>query len=778
MLGSSSLSVALQNGALDVVGQSMPGIDADRLVAGVSAFTADFTRREMLYGRILTSPHAHAIIRNIDVSGAKALAGVHAVLTYKDVPRIAYSSVERALGEEGPYDQYCLDYLMRYVGDRVAVIAAETPEIAEQALRLIQVDYDVLPAVLDARQAVDQNAPRIHPESESRGIYNAARNIVARVGSEVGDVERGFTESDVIVEEEYLVPPVHETAIEGYSVVTYMDEDDRLVVRTSTQAPHHIRRTIAHILGLPVRRIHVVKPVVGDGFGAQQGLVLEDVCALLTMATARPVMLSYSSSQSFSGSPTRQQYILRLKSGVKRDGTLVARQEVILANSGAYGTHPLNSLYEVPAETLALYPAHHMRYVTEILYTNLPPSGAFRGYGAAQELFALECHMDEIARQLKMDALELRRKNWLKAGDAYPLANAASRSRDVSPQINSCGLPECLRLVEEKLQWRAKRGKVSNERQRHGVGVALSLLGSPASVAGTSGAMMKLNEDGSFDLFTGANSAADRTMLAQIAAETLSVPIANISLHSSDSDTTPISLGESATAVLYLHGGAVKQAAEQLRRQLLAVAGRLLSVMPESLKMKEGVITSTNGTSLTIEQVAASSLYVENRQLMTTASWKMPHAPTAFGAQGVEVEVDVETGVVHVLDVVTAVDAGYAINPMIVEAQVQGAIARGLSLSISEEMLYNQKGEPVFTSLGDYHTFSAADMPALHTCIVETIEPDGPYGAKEIVDIAMLGIAPAIVNAVNDALNLNIRQIPLTPERVLRAIHAQQAAKS
>jgi putative selenate reductase molybdopterin-binding subunit len=778
MLSPSSLPVALQNGALDVVGQSVQGIDADRLVTGMSAFTADFSRREMLYGRILTSPHAHAIIRDIDVSEAKSLAGVHAVLTYKDVPRIAYSSVERALSEEGPYDQYSLDYLMRYVGDRVAVVAAETPEIAEQALRLIQVEYDVLPAVLDARLAADQSAPRIHPESETRGIYDAARNIVARVGSEVGDVEHGFTESDVIVEEEYLVPPVHEAAIEGYSVVTYVDEDDRLVVRTSTQAPDHIRRTLARLLGLPVRRIHVVKPVVGDGFGTQQGLVLEDACALLTMATSRPVMLAYTPSQSFSSGPHRQQYILRLKSGVKRDGTLVARQVIVLANSGAYGTHPLNSLYEVPAEFLALYPAPHMRYVTEILYTNLPPSGAFRGYGPAQELFALECHMDEIARQIKMDALELRRRSWLKAGDAYPLANAAARSREVFPQINSCGLPECLRLVEEKLQWRAKRGKVSNERLRHGVGIALSLSGSPASVGGTSGAMMKLNEDGSFDLFTGANSASDRTLLAQIAAETLSVPIANIALHSSDSDTTPISLGESAKAVLYLHGGAVKQAAEQLRRQLLAVAGRLLSVMPESLKMKEGIITNPNGASLTIEQVAAASLYVENRQLMTTASWKMLHAPTTFGVQGVEVEVDVETGVVRVLDVVTAIDAGYAINPMIAEAQIQGAIARGLSLSISEEMLYNQKGGPVFTSLGDYRTFNAVDMPELHTSLVETIEPDGPYGAKEIADIALLGIAPALVNAVNDALNLNIRQIPLTPERVLRAIHAQQAAKN
>lgn len=732
----------------------------------------------MLYGRVLTSPHAHAIIRDIDVSEAKALAGVHAVLTYKDVPRIAYSSVERSLAEEGPYDQYSLDYLMRYVGDRVAVVAAETPEIAEQALRLIRVEYDVLPAILDARQAIEPNAPRLHPESESRGIYDAGRNIVARVGSEVGDVERGFADSDVIVEEEYVVPPVHEASIEEHAVVTYVDEDDRLVVRTGTQAPHHIRRTLARILGLPARRIRVIKPAVGDGFGIKQGLVLEDVCAFLTLATAKPVMLTHSSAQSFSSSPARQQHILRLKSGVKRDGTIMARQAMILASSGAYGTHPLNSFYEIPAEALALYPVPHMRYITEILYTNLPPSGAFRGYGATQDFFALECHMDEIARQLKLDALEIRRKNWLKAGDAYPQSNASARPREVWPQINSCGLPECLRLVEDKLQWRAKRGKVSNERLRHGVGIALSLLGSPASVAGTSGAIIKLNEDGSFDLFTGANSSTDRTLLAQIAAETLSVPIASISLHSGDSDSTPISIDESATAVMYLHGGAVKQAAEQLRRQLFAVAGRLLSVMPESLKLKEGVITDAKGASLTIEQIAAASLYVENRQLMTTASWKMPHAPTAFCAQGVEVEIDVETGVVQVLNVVTAVDAGHAINPMIVEAQVQGAIARGLSRSISEEMLYNQKGEPVFTDLSDYRTFSAADMPELHTYLVETIEPDGPYGAKEIVDVATLGVAPAIVNAVNDALGLSMRQIPLTPERVLRAIHAHQAAKN
>jgi putative selenate reductase molybdopterin-binding subunit len=732
-----------------------------------------------LYGRILTSPHAHAIIRDIDVSAAKALPGVHAVLTYKDVPRVPYSGVEGIATESRLRDQYSLDYIMRYVGDRVAIVAAETPDVAEQALSLIEVDYEVLPAIFDPRQALEPNAPHVHPESEAVGVFDATRNIAARVRTEVGDVERGFSESDVVVEEEYTVPAMQQAPLENHNVITYFDEDGCLVVRTSTQAPHHIRRTLARILNLPVRRIRVVKPAVGGGLGVKQEIVLEDLAALLTIATNRPVMFAFSRAEEFSSGRLRQHYVVRIKTGVKRDGAIIANQIALLTSTGAYGTHPLIA-QKSATETLALYPCPHMRYVAEVLYTNTPPSGAMRGYGTPQEFFALESHMDEIAKRLNMDALELRRKNWLKAGDEYPWQKALSKNKDMASPIMSCGLPECTRIVEEKLNWRSKRGRVGNGHTRQGVGMALSLHGNYALNNGTSGAMIKLNEDGSFDVFAGVSDSENgaSTLLTQIVAESIGVPIETIILHISQTDTAPTDIGENASSALYLSGGAMKKAAEQIRRQLLAVGGRMLNIMPENLKIANGFVTASGVQSLSMEQIAEYSLYTENRHIMTTASWKMPYTPITFAAQGVEIEVDTETGSIRILKAVVAVDAGRVINPQILEGHVQAAVAQGLGGGLVEEVLYDQKGALLTTNLADYHIYSTLDMPEVQTYLVETVDPAGPFGAKVVADAPLYGMAPAIANAVADALGIRMRQAPLTPERILRAIHAHAQAQA
>ncbi|HLI87480.1 MAG TPA: molybdopterin cofactor-binding domain-containing protein [Ktedonobacteraceae bacterium] len=761
---------------LQVIGKPVPGIDAVKLVTGKPAFAADAYPRGMLYGHILTSPHAHAAIRDIDVSEAKALPEVHAVLTYKDVPRIPYSSVER-FQQEGPRDQYCLDYIMRYVGDYVAVIAAETPEAAEQAARLIRVEYDVLPAVLDPRQALAPGAPCLHPESESQGIYDATRNVAGRVHAEVGDVERGFAEADVIVEGEYVVPPLQQVPIETHCVMTRFDEDDYLVVNTSTQAPHHVRHTLAHLLNMPARRIRVHRAGPGGGFGVKQELVLEALCALLTVTTRRPVLLAHSRGDEFRSSRAHQQHILRVKTGVKRDGTIVANQMTLLTSTGAYSTHPFIGQDTGAASVLALYPCPHMRFVAEIAYTNQVPSGAFHGYGTPQEFFALECHMDEIAKQLNMDALALRRKNWIKTGDEFPLLKGPGRNI-----VESCGLPACLQIVEEKLEWEEKRNRKRSgiERIRRGVGVALALQGAPGAHTGMSGAMMKLNEDGSFDLFAGANDsgAGSTTLLAQIAAEALSVRAEDILVHASGTDSSPFEIGEQASATLYVSGGAVKKAAEQMRRQVLAVAGRMLNALPEALKINSGVITAPTGQKVSVAQVAAHALYVENRHIMTAASWRAQPAPIAFGAHGVEVEVDSETGRVRIVKAVVAVDAGRVINPLIEEAQIQGSAAQGLGAGLCEEMVYDQKGALLTTDLSTYHIYNALDMPDLQTYLVETSDPSDLFGAKAVAELPLSGMAPALANAVADALGVRIRQIPLTPERVLRMIHAHaQAAK-
>src|SRR6266581_417273 len=747
---------------LNIVGKAERKVDAVKLVTGKPAFVDDIELRGLLHGRLLTSPHAHAIIRNIDVSRARALPGVHAVLTYKDVPRIPYTTAGQSWPEPGPHDQYCLDYRVRFVGDRVAAVAAETPEIAEQALKLIQVDYEVLPALLDPRKAMDSDAPCLHPEPESYRIYDASRNIAAHLHTEVGDVERGFAESDLIVEGEYIVPQVQQTPIENHIVITYRDEDDRLVVRTSTQVPYHVRRIIAPLIGLPPRRIRVIKPRIGGGFGVKQEVLIEDICALLTIATDRPVKLEYTRAEEFRSSRSRHPQIIHMKTGVKRDGTMIANSMTLLANTGAYGTHALTVQSNTGSKPLPMYPCSNIRFEADVVYTNLPPAGAFRGYGVPQGFFALESHMDEIARQLGMDALELRRKNWIKVGDENPLAKALGEGKEGYTQvIESCGLPQCLQLVEERLGWKEKRGTGGNGRFRRGVGVALAMHGTAIPGLDMGGASIKLNDEGSFNILVGATDigTGSDTVIAQIAAEVLGVHVEDIIMHSSDTDFTPFDTGAYASSTTYISGGATKKAAEQVRSQILEVASHMLNANPEKLTIKDRIITSPNG------------------QTVTTASWMSYESPPPFAAQGVEVEVDTETGVVRVLNAISAVDAGRVINPITAEGQIEGGVTQALGYGVCEEMVYDERGALLTTNLSDYRIYSASDMPKMETYIVETSDPFGPFGAKAIAEIPIDGMAPAVANAVADALGIRIHQIPLTPERVLRAIHALGAKK-
>jgi putative selenate reductase molybdopterin-binding subunit len=451
---------------------------------------------------------------------------------------------------------------------------------------------------------------------------------------------------------------------------------------------------------------------------------------------------------------------------------------VLLTSTGAYGTHPLTLPKNATAEALSLYPCLHRRFLAEVLYTHLPPSAALRGYGAFQQFFALESHMDEIARQLGMDALELRRKNWI----------PATEGQSEHP-IEQHGLLQCLQIVEEKLNWKTKRNKdvrseelrVGNpqDRFRRGIGMALSLDSAASVSSETSGAIIKLGEDGSFDVFAGANSSGigSDTFLAQIAAEVLDVSIEDILIHSSDTSATPPDTGGSASATLYNTGGAVKKAAELLHRQILSVAGRMLNALPEALKINNGIIKAPSGQTVTIAQVAAHALYAESRHLITNASWKSQQVPLSFAAQGVEVEVDTETGYVRVLKAITAVDVGRVINPMIVEAQLQGSTTQALGLGVCEEMIYDQNGVLLTDNMRNYHIPNALDMPEIQTYLVETQDASPIFGAKAAAEIPFNGIAAAIANAVEDAVGIRIRQIPLTPERVLRAIHTQAAKK-
>jgi putative selenate reductase molybdopterin-binding subunit len=758
------------------VGQSLPARNALKMVQGKGTFVADVQMRNMLYACILTSPHAHAVIRSIETARARALPGVHTILTYKDVPRVAHASFEQNQGatQEHIQDQYGLDYILRYVGDRVALVAAETPEIAVEALKLIDIDYEVLPAILDVRQGLAANAPCLHPEPESRGIYDATRNIAARVHDEVGHVEHGFAQADLVVEGEYVVSPSQSTPLENHAVIAYFDENDFLFVRTNSQVPHFVRRTLARLTGLPIKRIRVVIPEVGGSFGVKHELMGEDLAALLAIITRRPIILEASRAEELS-SRIRAQHILRIKTGVKRDGTIVASQMAVLADTGAYGTHPFINRVRHISKALALYPAPNMQFVAEVLYTNHPPAAAFVGNGELQAFFALESHMDEIASRLEMDALELRRRNVVVAGAMYPFSRDEAASR--LPFVENNGLTECLRLVEEKIQWRQQRSlqKIPGTgRLRRGTGIALALQGYSGSPL-SSGAILKMNEDGSFDVFVDVHDGGlgATTMIAQVIAEVLGISVDDVFIHTSELEMVPFASVSNGANKLTAVIGAVQRTAEQARRQILTVAGRMLNVLPETLRIVNGNIVDAKGQSHPLSRVAEHTLFVEHRQIMTTASWKAQHIPTACAVQGVEVEVDVETGYVRVLKVVSAVDIGTAINPMLVESQIQGYIVQGLGLALSEELLYDAKGALLTPNLRDYRIFAASDKVEMQAVLVETTTSAAVFSVNAVGEVIVAGIVPAIANAIADAIGVRLRHAPFVPERVLRAWHAQ-----
>jgi putative selenate reductase molybdopterin-binding subunit len=432
---------------LKVVGKSETKVDAIKLAKGNPAFVDDFEMRGMLYAKLLTSPHAHARIVDIDDSDARTLPGVHAVLHYKNVARVRYASGGQSYPNPKPYDQVSFDHKVRHVGDRVAVVAAESLEIAEEAVKRIKVTYKVLPAVFDENEAIKEGAPIIHDEPEIEGAYDAAHNISHHIHAEVGHVAQGFAESDQIFEHQYYVHQVQQCPIEPHIAISYWDSDERLVIRTSTQVPFHVRRMVAPLLGLPVKRIRVIKPRIGGGFGVKQEMLIEHIVGHLTVATGKPVRLELTRAEEFISSRSRHPQTIQFKSGIKNDGTLVAQEMTVIGNTGPYATHGLTVQTVTGLRGLSTYRCPHKRFECKVVYTNIPIPGAYRGYGAPQALFALESHMEEIAEAIGMDVIEFKRKNWVQVGDTMDIAPqlGEGESEIVSaPVINSSGLNECI----------------------------------------------------------------------------------------------------------------------------------------------------------------------------------------------------------------------------------------------------------------------------------------------------------------------------------------------
>ena len=765
-----------------VVGRSVPRVDAVKLALGKPAYTDDFTPPGVLHARILHSPHAHARIRHVDASRARALAGVQAVLTHQDIQPVRFTTAGQSHPLPSPLDTLILVSKVRVVGDRVAAVAAETPEIAEQALSLIEVEYEVLPAIIGIEDALKPGAPVIHDEPDCsgfEGVFVPLRNIAAHFEAEAGNMAAGYAEGFRIFEGEYRVPQVQHVALEPHVCLTWLDEDDRLVIRSATQVPFHVRRILAPVLGLPDRRIRVIKPRIGGGFGGKQEIVLEDICALLTLVTGKPVRMGYTREEEFIAARSRHPQILRFKTGVRRDGTITAMALSLLATTGAYGGHSLTVQGNTGSKALALYRCPNLRFEMDVVYTNRPPAGAMRGYGAPQGLFALEVHMDEIAAELGLDPIEFRRRNWVQVGDVFALAEALGEGRKGFPNpLRSTGLAECVDEGARRSGW--ERRKDANwhivpdkPHIRRGLGMAALIHGSGIPGIDMGGAYLKMNDDGSFNLMFGATdlgTGAD-TVLAQIAAEVLGCGVDDIQVYAADTDLTPFDKGAYASSTTYVSGGAVKKAAESVALMIKDVAGRMLECGPRSLRLAEGKAIAPDGESVSLHDVALESLHVHDQHQIQAAESHMSlmYAPP-FGAQFAEVEVDTQTGEVRVNKLVFGIDCGQPINPSGVEGQIDGGLAMSLGYALCEEMRFDEAGRLLNGNLRDYHIFRADEMPPIERFIVSGSDPSGPFGAKAAAEIPTDGVAPAVVNAIYDACGVRLHEIPATPERVWTAL--------
>lgn len=760
----------------NVVGKSEIKVDAKKLARGRPVFADDFRLEGMLYGALLTSPHAHAIIKKIDASKARALRGVHAVLTHMDIPRVKYASGGQSYPQLLPYDQVSLDDKVRHVGDRVAIVAAETPQIARQALKLIEVEYEILPAIVDPEKAMQKGAPVVHDETDTKGIHDASRNIVYHIEAETGNVDGAFAESDAIYEGEYRTPKQQHVHLEPHVCITYFDENERLVVRTSTQVPFHIRRMLAPLVNLPVKRIRVIKPRIGGGFGNKQEMVLEDLCAHLTLATKRPVRMEYSRTQEFTSSRSRHANIIRYKVGVK-DKKVVAAQLYLVGDTGAYGCHGLTVNMVGGFKGLTLYNPANARFLCDVVYTNTPPAGAFRGYGAMQCQFGIEVLMAEIAEKLGLDEVEFKRDNHIKLGENMYLSKALGEGREGTEQaLTTSALEQCVDIGLKATDFYAKRQ--ANRHQdghiRRGIGMSVMIHGSGIAGLDMASATLKMNDDGSFNLLIGATDlgTGSDTVLGQIAAEVLGIPLEDVIVYSSDTDFTPFDKGAYASSTTYISGGAVRKAALEIKDQILRHAAMMIGApSPHGFKLENRLVVAPSGKTVSLQEVALNSLHQqEQHQIMATASHISQVSPPPTAAQFVELEVDTRSGEVKVNRLLMVVDCGRVINPLTAAGQVEGGMAQALGFALTEEMLFDREGQPLNTDLKTYRIPRAKDMPAADVIFVQTDEQSGPFGAKSVAEISIDGVAPALVSAIHDATGIWMRELPCTPARVLNAL--------
>jgi len=773
-----------------VVAHDLPKVDGEGLVLGRPAYTDDLAPANALYVKLVRSPHAFARIVSIDAAVALALPGVACVLTWKDCPRVPYTRAGQGNPEPSPHDRFILDEFVRYVGDEVAVIAAEDEATAEKAAAFVAVKYEVLEPVLNFENALD-NPIILHPEPEIHEMFpigfEPKRNIAAAYHMELGDVEAEIAASPVKIETTVHTQAQQHVAMEPHVAFSYLDVHGRLVIYTSTQNPWHTRRLLGLALQKPIREIRIVKPRIGGGFGGKQQIHVEPFVAMVTLKTGRPARLALTRREVFEATFTRHEMRVSVRLGADPNGHLRAIDMQILSNTGAYGEHALTTFMVAGSKTLPLYnKIAAVRFGGHVVYTNKVSAGAYRGYGAIQGLTGLEAAMDELAHKIGMDPVELRRMNMIHEGETSDVFRIMGEGTEgVAMTIESCKLEECIARGKELIGWDPARlvrevapGKLRTK------GMAIAMQGSGIPLIDMGSARVEFQDGGFFKLHVGATDlgTGSDTILAQIAAEELGVEMKDIVVHSSDTDHTPFDVGAYASSTTYVSGSAVQRAARSLREELIAAAARKLGAAPGDIVYENKNFRSADGkNTLSLDDFSFDTLYHDGAAMQTiaaTESFSGEKSPPPYMAAFVEIEIDTETGKVDVVHYAAVADVGTPISPMLAKVQIEGGILQGIGMALYENVRYSEKGHMLSHNMMTYPIPSREDVGRITVEIVDSYEPSGPFGAKSAGEIGIDTPPSAIANAIRNATGVRLTEYPFTPERVLAAIRAGAASGS
>lgn len=759
------------------VNKPVPKTDAMSLVTGKPVYTDDLAPSDCLIVKILRSPHANAWVEEIKTDAAKKIEGIACVLTYEDVSHKRFTLAGQTAPEISPWDRYIIDKHVRFVGDPVAIVAGETEETVDKALKRIKVKYRVEEAVLDIHTAKD-NPILVHPEDDWYMPIPAGgdnkRNLCSSNVEEVGDVDAMLEKCAYTVDQVYHTKANQQTMMETFRTYCYMDHFQRLTVVSSTQIPFHIRRIVGNALNIPSSKVRVIKPRIGGGFGAKQSSVSEVFPALVTWVTGRPSKIVFSRKESMIASSPRHEMEVHIRMGADENGIVKAIDLYTLSNTGAYGEHGPTTVGLSGHKSIALYRhTEAYRFAYDVVYTNMQAAGAYRGYGATQGIFAVESAADELAHKMGMDPVKFRELNMPMEGEALP------GYPDV-PINGSCTMDKCLARAKEMIGWDEKypfrdmgNGKV------RGVGIAMAMQGSSIAGIDVGGADIKLNEDGSYTLALGCSDMGTGcdTILAQMAADCLDTDMKNIVVFSVDTDISPYDSGSYASSTTYATGNAVIQACGELRKRIHAFGAQMLGVSAEDSDFDGEKVRTEDGKEVTLQQIAGKATCGVCSELQVVKEYSSPISPPPFMVGAAEVEIDKETGQIDVVDYVGVIDCGTPINPNLARVQAEGGIGQGIGMVLYEDIQYTDKGKIRNNSFMQYKIPNRMDIPKVRIEFESSYEKTGPFGAKSIGELVIDTPCPAIANAVYNATGVRVRELPITPEKVAMGILAREAGE-